>query len=397
MKRDRDGKDAAAVREQEPPPPPPRVPTANGVASAPRFSSLPAQIVTSRSTYESLAPSAPQLANPFPYQSSAYNGTMHDGGDASAVREQEPPPPPPRVSTANGVASASRFSYLPAQVPRNEANTSAAPSGSLAGSPFSSQPGASKNPRHGGEDATALGEQEPPPPPPRVRIAGGIASAQRFSSLSSQIEKNWGAHGSAVSSGSHPGSSFFSQPIASKTPQHEDEDAGAVREQEPPPPPPRVPTANGIASAQRFSSSSQPARNGGAHGSVAPSEPQPGSSFYSQPSASKKHRHGMDPPVGWRAAADAILSRAAGGSNGDRVDARGVSNTFRLDAGGGPNTGRDVARKQRGGGVKFGQEPVARSRRKFAVVCSANFNRSMMAHKLLQENHFRVQSFGTGR
>lgn len=40
---------------------------------------------------------------------------------------------------------------------------------------------------------------------------------------------------------------------------------------------------------------------------------------------------------------------------------------------------------------------AARSRRRFAVVCSANFNRSMMAHKLLKEHNFQVESYGTGR
>lgn len=97
----------------------------------------------------------------------------------------------------------------------------------------------------------------------------------------------------------------------------------------------------------------------------------------SLPSALKRSRFGLDPPKGWRAAADDILLRAGGASVGRGV---GVSSQA----------------AQCGGSVRAGAL-VATSRRKFAVVCSANFNRSMMAHKLLQENRFHVKSFGTGR
>lgn len=37
------------------------------------------------------------------------------------------------------------------------------------------------------------------------------------------------------------------------------------------------------------------------------------------------------------------------------------------------------------------------SRRNFAVVCSSNVNRSIMAQRLLERNDFRVRSYGTGR
>lgn len=37
------------------------------------------------------------------------------------------------------------------------------------------------------------------------------------------------------------------------------------------------------------------------------------------------------------------------------------------------------------------------SRKKFAVVCSSNVNRSIMAEILLQKHDMRVRSFGTGR
>lgn len=36
-------------------------------------------------------------------------------------------------------------------------------------------------------------------------------------------------------------------------------------------------------------------------------------------------------------------------------------------------------------------------RRSFAVVCSSNMNRSMMAHKVLKSNNMSVRSFGVGR
>lgn len=37
------------------------------------------------------------------------------------------------------------------------------------------------------------------------------------------------------------------------------------------------------------------------------------------------------------------------------------------------------------------------SKRSFAVVCSSNVNRSIMAQKLLEENDMRAKSYGTGR
>lgn len=49
-----------------------------------------------------------------------------------------------------------------------------------------------------------------------------------------------------------------------------------------------------------------------------------------------------------------------------------------------------------------GDEPardgeIGTSRKKFAVVCSSNVNRSIMAEILLQKHDMRVRSFGTGR
>lgn len=168
-------------------------------------------------------------------------------------------------------------------------------------------------------------------------------------------------------------------------------EAAAVQEQEPPPPPPRRPPANGTASAQRHSSlSAHTKRNFG----KAPANPlgsPSGSSSYSHSISSKKPRHGLDPRAGLRAAAVVVSSRpappaaAVAESKGRKVDDGGIS-----------NKGGGTAKEQGGGDVRVGG-PLAKSRRKFAAVCSANFNRSMMAHKLLQENNFHVQSFGTGR
>lgn len=68
---------------------------------------------------------------------------------------------------------------------------------------------------------------------------------------------------------------------------------------------------------------------------------------------------------GWRAAANAILSAGV-----------------KEDVGGG--------RSSRG-------ESSGSSRKSFAVVCSSNVNRSIMAEILLKEHDMRAQSYGTGR
>lgn len=44
-----------------------------------------------------------------------------------------------------------------------------------------------------------------------------------------------------------------------------------------------------------------------------------------------------------------------------------------------------------------GAEETGNSRRKFAVVCSSNVNRSIMAEILLKKHNMRARSFGTGR
>lgn len=59
--------------------------------------------------------------------------------------------------------------------------------------------------------------------------------------------------------------------------------------------------------------------------------------------------------------------------------------------------GELAGREKRSGGEEGNGLPAPTSRRMFSVVCSANFNRSMMAHKLLRDHRFRVESYGTGR
>lgn len=49
------------------------------------------------------------------------------------------------------------------------------------------------------------------------------------------------------------------------------------------------------------------------------------------------------------------------------------------------------------GGKQAGDGEKGTSKKKFAVVCSSNVNRSIMAEILLQKHDMRVRSFGTGR
>lgn len=87
--------------------------------------------------------------------------------------------------------------------------------------------------------------------------------------------------------------------------------------------------------------------------------PSPSSSY-------KRARFGViEPPEGWREVAESLL-RARGG---------------------------DSAVAEEGELTEAGPT----SRHYYAVVCSANFNRSMMAHKLMLKHGFRVKSYGTGR
>ncbi|CAM9733408.1 unnamed protein product [Discosporangium mesarthrocarpum] len=58
---------------------------------------------------------------------------------------------------------------------------------------------------------------------------------------------------------------------------------------------------------------------------------------------------------------------------------------------------RAIAEKVRAGGQQAETQRDGTSRLSFAVVCSSNINRSIMAQKVLQENNMRVKSYGTGR
>lgn len=150
----------------------------------------------------------------------------------------------------------------------------------------------------------------------------------------------------------------------------------------PPPPPPRPPRSNGTAVA---SNGVNVCSDGAKKARVDPA-PAAGSAGFPggvpSSASSKRAKVGLDPPKGWRAVADEILLKAkegeggGGGSGENGVPARGESSE--------------------GKGNKQVGLPSP-SRRKFAAVCSANFNRSMMAHKLLQGHRFRVESYGTGR
>lgn len=187
----------------------------------------------------------------------------------------------------------------------------------------------------------------------------------------------------------------------------------ALAEEVPPPPPPRKPASNGftrgatpsppsVSSAPSFTAVAGVSRangvradggggrgrgrggvgGGGARpaGAARPTGITSSSSSSSTSAAAKKKKLGLGRLEGWRAAADEILARAGGGTGGDAgsgLQGKGVS--AQLGTRGGDAAARPA------------------SRRKFAAVCSANFNRSMMAHKLLQEHRFFVKSYGTGR
>lgn len=200
-----------------------------------------------------------------------------------------------------------------------------------------------KRDRESSKETAALPAQPPPPPPRRAPSSSAFTLANGMT-----------RPGGAVSGGNTNG--FHGDGLTRP--------GGAVS---------RVSNTNGV-------------RAGGVKavaGASAASSAVDFSASSSTCTASKRVRLGLDPPEGWRAAADRILLQAEGGGGGTGVGV-GVG---------------DEGFSTRGGGDKIqGQTAVGpRSRRKFAAVCSANFNRSMMAHKLLRENRFDVQSYGTGR
>lgn len=105
--------------------------------------------------------------------------------------------------------------------------------------------------------------------------------------------------------------------------------------------------------------------------------------------APKRSKLGLGQLDGWRAAADEVLLKAGIGEGGS-----GAGLSTRGGVEGVPALGEGVRGKK---DLPDRTTAAARSKRRFAVVCAANFNRSMMAHELLRKHNFRVESYGTSR
>lgn len=168
----------------------------------------------------------------------------------------------------------------------------------------------------------------------------------------------------------------------------------------PPPPPPRTrpPPRNDVAAANGFSihaaaaaasvsnavaawsgTNGTPKPNGGVVGGNRANVFSGSSPSISSPSSVTSSAAPKRAKLGVGQLDEIVLKAGIGGGiKGQVSDARGATN---------------------GGGNKKhpGNRTAARSKRRFAVVCSANFNRSMMAHELLQEHNFQVESYGTSK
>ncbi|CAM9239197.1 unnamed protein product [Ectocarpus fasciculatus] len=187
----------------------------------------------------------------------------------------------------------------------------------------------------------------------------------------------------------------------------------------PPPPPPRIrpssASRNGHVAVSNGSSNRPPAAfapatnavgtasgtNGGGDGGGAnvftassSSARAPSSSSTPTSAATKRPKLGYERPDNWRATADEVLLKA-GLERGSKEGRSRVLDEEGLSTRKGNDTKQQQQQHQQQGATKT--VATTRSKRRFAVVCSANFNRSMMAHKLLKEHNFQVESYGTGR
>ncbi|CAM9195268.1 unnamed protein product [Ectocarpus sp. 12 AP-2014] len=201
-------------------------------------------------------------------------------------------------------------------------------------------------------------EDIPPPPPPRNRPQQEIPPPPPPRIRPSSASRN--GHVAAGSNGSsdHPPAAF-------------------------------APATAAVSTASRTNGAGD---GGGANVFTASSSSATAQSSSSTPTSStmKRPKLGDEHPDNWRATADEVLVKA--GLKGGGKEKKSMAGEEEASS---TRRGNDKEKQQQPGATKT--VAAARSKRRFAVVCSANFNRSMMAHKLLKEHNFQVESYGTGR